>query len=40
MKEDSDGGSRNHTILAPKIATPFIVPPAEADDGYRRHKIQ
>ncbi|KAK1603513.1 hypothetical protein QYE76_008297 [Lolium multiflorum] len=36
-KENSvDGGSRNHTILAPHIAAPFLAPPAEADDGSRR----
>jgi hypothetical protein len=36
-KENSvDGGSRNHTILAPHIAAPFLAPPAEVDDGSRR----
>ncbi|KAK1648530.1 hypothetical protein QYE76_066335 [Lolium multiflorum] len=36
-KENSvDGGSRNHTILAPHIAIPFLAPSAEADDGSRQ----
>ncbi|KAK1628140.1 hypothetical protein QYE76_002455 [Lolium multiflorum] len=35
-KEDSVDGGRNHTILAPQIAAPFLAPPAEADDGSRQ----